>query len=78
MASTRPVHERVHGHVKAAKLTHSQLAEKTGWSEQRVYRVLHGKTKLEAEDMELLATILGKPVADLYDDLEEAAEGRAS
>lgn len=61
-----PIHERVKNLVERAGLTQSQLAEKTGWSEQRVYRVLNGKTDLSAEDMELLATILDKPVASLY------------
>ena len=69
-----PVHERVHEHVRVAGFTHAQLAEKTGWDEQRVYRVLHGKTRLTAEDMELLARVLKKPVAELY----MAPEQRAS
>ena len=53
-------------HVERAGITQSQLAELTGWDEQRVYRLLHGKTRLTAVDMELLAGILGKPVASLY------------
>lgn len=70
----QPIHERVKAHVAAADLTHADLASKTGWSEQRVYRVLNGKTDLSAEDMEQLARILKVAVADLY----RAPEARAS
>jgi transcriptional regulator with XRE-family HTH domain len=70
MAKSRPVHERVHDHVSLAGVTHAELAKRTGWSEQRVYRVLNGKTDLSAEDMELIAGVLGKPVAALYRDPE--------
>jgi len=62
----QPIHERVKGHVELAGITHAELAAKTGWDEQRVYRVLAGKTRLTAADMELLAKILEKPVASLY------------
>lgn len=61
-----PIHERVKAHVEIAELTHAEIAEKTGWSEQRVYRVLNGRTDLTADDMEMLAVILGKPVGVLY------------
>lgn len=74
MAAPRPIHERVKAHVKHAKLTHAGLAKKTGWDEQRVYRVLNGKTDLSAEDMELLARVLKVTVADLY----RAPEAKAS
>lgn len=73
MPKLRPVHERVHDHVQNAGITYAELAKKTGWSEQRVYRVLAGKTDLSAEDMELLASILDKPVAFLYRDPEAKA-----
>jgi transcriptional regulator with XRE-family HTH domain len=73
MPKQRPIHERVHDHVKAAGLTYAQLAAQTGWSEQRVYRVLSGRTDLSAEDMELLARILKKTVAELYGDCEAKA-----
>lgn len=69
----QPIHERVKAHVAAAKLTHSDLAKKTGWSEQRVYRVLNGKTDLSAEDMEKLARVLKTPVAELFTTPEAAA-----
>jgi transcriptional regulator with XRE-family HTH domain len=62
----RPIHERVKDHVERAGLSHAELAKLTGWDEQRVYRVLAGKTRLTAVDMELLARILDKPVASLY------------
>lgn len=74
MAAQRPVHERVKAHIASAELTHADLAKKTGWSEQRVYRVLNGKTDLSAEDIELIARILRKPVGDLY----RAPVGKAS
>ena len=70
MAEERPIHEVVRDHVRAAAITHAELAERTGWSEQRVYRVLAGKTELTAEDMKLLAKIIDKPVAELYQDPE--------
>jgi transcriptional regulator with XRE-family HTH domain len=59
--------------VRAAGITQAQLALKTGWSEQRVYRVLNGKTDLTAEDMETIAHIIEKPVAALYRDVERKA-----
>jgi transcriptional regulator with XRE-family HTH domain len=62
----RKVCARVKEHIQEAGLTHAVLAEKTGWDEQRVYRVLNGLTRLTAADMEELARILKKPVADLY------------
>lgn len=66
MATSAAIHEHVHELVKLAELTHADIAAKTGWSEQRVYRLLNGKTDLAAEDMVVLAGILGKTVADLY------------
>lgn len=66
MAKPRPIHEHVHDLVKAAELTHADIAAKTGWSEQRVYRLLSGKTELTAGHMVKLAELLGKPVASLY------------
>lgn len=73
MPKLRPVHERVHDHVQREGISYSELAKKTGWTYQRVYRVLAGKTDLTAEDMELLASILEKPVAFLYRDPEAKA-----
>jgi transcriptional regulator with XRE-family HTH domain len=79
MANTRPLHERVYGHVKVAGLTIAQVAEKTGWHRQRAYRVLTGKTDITGEDIELLASILGKQSGELYVDIEgPAAEEKAS
>jgi transcriptional regulator with XRE-family HTH domain len=66
MSPDSSIHEHVRGLVREAGLTHADIATRTGWSEQRVYRVLSGKTDLTAEDMLGLAGILGKPVADLY------------
>lgn len=74
MEKTRPIHERVKDHVDDAGLTYSQIAEETrlrlgaaeAWSEQKVYRLLTGKTELSAADIELLASILGKTVIALY------------
>lgn len=70
----RPIYEHVKAHVARAELTHADLATKTGWSEQRVYRVLNGKTDLSADDMAQLARILKVPVAELY----RSPESRAS
>jgi transcriptional regulator with XRE-family HTH domain len=53
---------------RLAGLTYAQIADRTGWSEQRVYRLMSGKTELTAEDMKLLAVILAKPVAELYEE----------
>lgn len=72
-AEPRPVHECVHEHVKDAKITYAEIAAKTGWSEQRVYRLLSGKTDLTAEDMKIFAALLDKPVGELYGDHEAVA-----
>lgn len=66
MAKPRSIHEHVHDLVKDADLSYAEIADKTGWSEQRVYRLLTGKTDLGAEDMLKLAELLKKPVASLY------------
>lgn len=66
MATSAAIHEHVHGLVKEAGLTHADIAMKTGWSEQRVYRLLSGKTDLAAEDMLMFASILAKPIEALY------------
>lgn len=66
MAHSRPVYELVSEHVKSAGFDHKTLAKKTKWSEQRVYRLLTGKTELRVKDMAKLAEILGKPVEALY------------
>lgn len=63
----RPVHECVHAHVESSGIDYATIAKKTGWSEQRVYRLLAGKTEISAEDMKAFARVLGKPVADLYE-----------
>jgi transcriptional regulator with XRE-family HTH domain len=73
MAKVRPIHERVHDHVKDAGFTHAQISEMTGWSLQKVYRLLSGKTELTAAAMEKLAVILKRPVASLYRDPEAKA-----
>lgn len=69
----REISERVHDLVKTAKLTHAELAELTGWDEQRVYRVLAGKTTLTAGDILVLAGILEKPVGSLFPKREAKA-----
>lgn len=66
MEKTRPLRERVKDHVDESGLSLEDLAEKTGWSEQRVYRLLVGKTQWRAEDMETLARVLNKSVTSLY------------
>lgn len=74
MAKPKPIHERVQEHVDAAGLTNAELAKKTGWHELRVWRLLTGRTEISAEDMEIFAKVLEKPVASLY----KSAESRAS
>lgn len=66
MAKQKPIHERVQAHVDDAGLSNADLAKKTGWHELRVWRLLTGRTEISAEDMEVFAKVLGKPVADLY------------
>lgn len=63
---TRPIFERVKEHVEESGLEYAEIAKRARWSEQRVYRLLHGKTSFRAEDMETLADILGKSVIALY------------
>jgi transcriptional regulator with XRE-family HTH domain len=49
-------------------MTEAEIAERSGWSEQRVHRLLHDKTRLLANDIEEFARILRKPIAELYRD----------
>lgn len=62
-------------HVDAARLSIEDVAKRTGWDYLRALRILNGKTRPLAVDVETLATVLGKPVGDLYC---EPAEARAS
>lgn len=73
MLKPRPVHERVHDHVRNSNVTYEQIAAETGWKYQRVYRLLAGKTELSAEDMEKIAAVLKKSVDELYQDPEAKA-----
>ncbi len=66
MGKPKPIHERVAEHVVEAELSNAEVAKLTGWSEQRVWRLLTGRTDLTAEDVEILAGLLKKPVAALY------------
>lgn len=68
MDTPRPIHERLQDHVRAAGLSYVAIAKKTGWSEQRVSRLLRGLTELTASDMEVFAELLGKTVASLFRD----------
>lgn len=65
-APQRPVHEYVQEHVTAAGLSTADIVKRTGWSEQRVRRLLSGKTDIKADDMRVFADLVGKPVGDLY------------
>lgn len=62
-----PLHERVAAVVRAAGVSNTELATRTGWSYLRVLRVLNGDTDLTGEDIELLAELLKRPVGDLYE-----------
>lgn len=66
MATTKPIHECVQEHVNEAGLSNAAIAKLTGWSEQRVYRLLSGRTDIKAEDMRVFAELVSKPVAELY------------
>lgn len=66
MTDSKPLHQCVHEHVTAKGLTIAEIAQATGWSEQRVYRLLTGRTELSAGDMLVFAKLVAKPVAALY------------
>jgi cyanate lyase len=72
MAKRKPIHSRVKDRVDNRGLTHVDIAKKTGWHELRVCRLLTGKTKLTADDMEVFARLLDCDVGDLYRGLEAA------
>jgi hypothetical protein len=61
-----PVHETVKKVVDERGLSTAELVAKTGWSEQRVWRLLTGRTDIHAEDMRVFARVLDKSVAELY------------
>lgn len=62
-----PLHERIKERVTAAGFTQGDLAERLGWHEMKVWRVLNGRTALSADDVEIFARLLRVPVGDLYD-----------
>lgn len=64
----RHLYKRVKDHIRRAKLTYSQVADRTGFSAQRVYRLLNGHTEISGEDMEILAEAIGVSVGELYHD----------
>lgn len=70
---SRPLYERVKGHVERSGLGQAQIAHEAGWSEKRLQRLLNGDTNLLAVDMETLARVLRKPVAELYKDPKNPA-----
>ena len=49
----------------------------TGWSEQKVARLLSGKTSLHAAHVELLSALIGTPVASLYRGLPKSQRVKA-
>ncbi len=73
MAKVKPIHECVREHVEDVGLSNADIAKRTGWSEQRVYRLLAGKTELSAEDVRVLAGLVKRPVAELYRGLVKAS-----
>lgn len=62
----RPLHVRVAIRVARSKLPVGVIADRTGWSERRLKRLLLDETHLLAVDMETLARALEMPVGDLY------------
>jgi hypothetical protein len=62
----RPLHERVRDHLDHSGLDFVQLAEAMGWSERKAKRKVLGQTRWLAEDIEILADVLEKPIAALY------------
>jgi transcriptional regulator with XRE-family HTH domain len=66
MVKTKPIYVRVSEHVEAEGWTAVDLAKRVGWHPMKAQRVLRGATSLLAEDMELIAKVLKKPVAELF------------
>jgi transcriptional regulator with XRE-family HTH domain len=56
----------VRDHVVASGLSTDEICKRTQWSEQKLSRLLRGKTALHAEHIEVLARIVKRPVAALY------------
>lgn len=47
-------------------LSNADIARITGWHELRVWRLLTGRTKFSADDVEIFASAIGCNIADLY------------
>lgn len=49
-------------------MTYTEVAERTGFSEQRVYRLLNDKTDLTGNDLEAIAEAIRVSVGELFHD----------
>lgn len=58
--------ERLVAAREAAKLSRADLAKKLGWTEIRVWRLETGKTKILAEDVQLIADACNTTVGAVY------------
>jgi hypothetical protein len=56
----------IKGRLEAKALTPSDVAKRTRWHEQRVWRLLYGHTLLSMVDVAKFADILETTAADLY------------
>lgn len=74
----RPLYQRVKDHIKRANLTYSEVAKRTGFSEQRVYRLLNDKTDLTGDDLETIAEAIGVSVGELFHDPSPARKRSAA
>lgn len=68
MARRVPIHTRVKIHVEQNGLTVGELADLAGWTYLRTLRLMLGRTRLLADDIETIARVLDCEVADLYDE----------
>lgn len=62
----RPIHQRVRAVLDQLELDRAAVSELTGWKDQRVYRLLAGKTSFGADDIELLSDVLRQPIDAFY------------
>ena len=66
MKSTSKINERAREFVRATGLTHAELGSRTGWHTHRIWRLLSGRQAFTADDIEILASITGKSIAEFY------------
>ena len=68
------VHERLDAFVTESGIPRVEIARSLGWSDQKLWRVLKGRTELTAEVVKKIAPLIHRSVAEIYGEDGKAGE----